>query len=153
MTIHDEMMEIHEEMGIGLLVISRLYRRELDNALKKYGLSEAIALPLRFLTKMGKPLKQKELADYLNIESATLVKVLTILEERGLVLRHAQDGDKRVRLVSLSEKGKALNEQLHKDLVYIRMNLFQGMEKEDMKTFIGYLNKIDHNLRHIKNER
>lgn len=150
MTTHDEMMSLHEEMGIGLLVISRLYRRELDNALKKYGLSEAAALPLRFLARVDKPLKQKELADYLNVETPTLVKVLTLLEERGLVLRHALDGDKRVRLVSLSAEGKALNDKLHVDLAYIRMNLFNGMEEDDMTTFIRTLKRIDHNLRHIE---
>ncbi|WP_017345954.1 MarR family winged helix-turn-helix transcriptional regulator [Pantoea sp. A4] len=145
----DEIMDIHEELGIGLLVISRLYRRELDNALMKYGLTEASALPLRFLAKVGKPLKQKELAEHLNIESATLVKVLLLLENRGFIIRHSPEGDKRVRLVSLSEAGKAFNDRLHQELLYIRMNLFKGLEKQELETVIGFLNTLDYNLRHI----
>lgn len=147
---HDDIMRIHEELGISLIVVARLYRRELDNALTRHGLSEANSLPLRLLARAGKPLKQKELATSLDIESPSLVKVLTLLEERGLVIRHSLEGDKRVRLVSLSEKGQALNDELHRDLLYIRLNLFKGMDESDLSNFINLLSTVDHNLRNIE---
>ena len=44
-------LSVNERFGMSLVLLARLYRREIDIALKDFGLSEATALPLRQLAE------------------------------------------------------------------------------------------------------
>lgn len=57
------------------------------------------------------PLNVKQIGTRLNLDSGTLTPLLKRMEHKGLVTRSRGEQDERVRLISISKKGLALQNQ------------------------------------------
>lgn len=136
-----------ENLGLNLVLQARLYRRELDEALKAYGLSEANTLPIRFLARLGKGVRQGILAQALDLEGPTLVRVLDQLQASGLIARIDSKNDRRVKIIELTAGGKALNKKLRKNLKQLRERLFAGINETDLQACLHVFDQLDRNLR------
>lgn len=90
-----------------LKVIER-YSRMFKNA--RLGALELVSRQAEILTCVGghPGISQDEIADRLLINKSGITRHLTVLEEKGLVARQDSPTDRRVSLVFLTEKGKAL---------------------------------------------
>jgi DNA-binding MarR family transcriptional regulator len=53
-----------------------------------------------------------ELAQHMHCDSSNITGIVDRLEERGLVERRAAEGDRRVRLVALTEHGREIRAEL-----------------------------------------
>ena len=60
--------------------MARTWRKTVDSRLKQYDLTEATWLPLVYLSRLDKPVRQKELAAMLSLDSSAIVRVLNNLE-------------------------------------------------------------------------
>lgn len=60
----------------------------------------------------GHAMSPKDIGRFAQVTTGGLSKILTLLEERGLVTRASSRSDGRSRLVKLSPKGKALAENV-----------------------------------------
>jgi DNA-binding IclR family transcriptional regulator len=58
--------------------------------------------------KSGAAASQQQIADHIGIRGATLTHHLSGMEERGLVARSREAGDRRTQVVRLTEQGEAL---------------------------------------------
>ena len=92
-----------------LFKVSRKLRNLLDTRIRGHGLTLARALTLSAL-KDQDDFVQKNLAEELGIEHATLVRLIDALEEQGLVIRNVADDDRRAKRVTLTPKGRKLVE-------------------------------------------
>jgi DNA-binding MarR family transcriptional regulator len=79
-------------------------RALLDQALAEYGMLAPMLGLLRVLEASG-PISQVELGRAVGIDKATMVKFLDQMQAEGLVTRKEGSPDRRVKLVSLSQKG------------------------------------------------
>lgn len=61
---------------------------------------------------LGEPRPMGELAHQMHCDSSNITGIVDRLSERGLVKRTAAEGDRRVKLVALTAKGRALREEL-----------------------------------------
>ncbi len=57
-------------------------------------------------------LSVKELGEYLFLDSGTLTPVLKTLEKKGFPFRKRSSKDERILVITLSESGKELREQV-----------------------------------------
>lgn len=73
------------------------------------GLSPMQAHALRFLEQ---PRPMSELADALLCDASNVTGIVDRLEARGLVERRSSSGDRRVKLLCLTEEGEALRERV-----------------------------------------
>ncbi|KAF1028213.1 MAG: Transcriptional regulator SlyA [Burkholderia plantarii] len=135
------------------MVLSRLYRRHLDAALKPYGLSEAVTLPMRYLARVQHPVRHGELAKALYLEGPTLVGMLDQLERAGFVSRVDSETDRRVKEVELTREGAEMNARLHQELAYIRLELFKGISDAQLEGCRDMFGQIEENLRHLDTQR
>ncbi|EJF91797.1 MarR family winged helix-turn-helix transcriptional regulator [Bartonella tamiae] len=87
-----------------LLMVSRKLRILYDARIGQYGLTLARARVLRVLKDHGK-IYQKDLAHYLNIEHATIVRLIDALEIQGFVERDVSKEDRRAKYLDLTPKG------------------------------------------------
>lgn len=142
--------ELHEQLGINLVVLARLYRRALDIALKPYGLSEATVLPIRYIARLGGNVRQGALADVLSLEGPTLVRVLDQLTEQGYIDRIEDPQDRRAKILSLTKEGQALNTKLSSLLAPLRAELFNGASEEDITAALRVLTQLDDNLERLR---
>jgi DNA-binding MarR family transcriptional regulator len=105
------------------------------------GLRRGAAMPLLRLRRTG-PLRVKDLACALDLDSTTVTRHLDDLKSRGLVRREPDPADRRAVLVSLTDHAAEL---LEKAEVERRGNLRDGLSDwsaEDRATFIKLFSRF-----------
>ncbi|MBZ4021927.1 hypothetical protein CKO11_05565 [Rhodobacter sp. TJ_12] len=136
----------HEDLGHRLITVSRRYRRVMDTVFAAHGLSTASTLPLRFLARQNRPYRQKELADHLDIEGPTLVRVLDTLVARGFVMRSEDPEDRRAKLISVTDRGHAFLGSLASPLGALRHEIFAGVPDEEVEMARRLLDRLEANI-------
>ncbi|MFT8804313.1 MAG: MarR family transcriptional regulator [Acetobacter aceti] len=91
------------EQSLGYMVnwAARLFAREMDEALRPFGLMSG-QLPVIFALADGKPQPQRELVRLAAVEQSTMAKTLARMERDGLIQRAPDPNDRRSALISLS---------------------------------------------------
>lgn len=134
---------IREEMGLLVTRVGRLWRRRVDHALAKHGLSQATALPLRILIFHGKPLRQGVLADELDIEGPSIVRLIDLLEAEGLVERREDPTDRRAKMLSLTPAGETMARQVEQIVGRLRNEILRGIPNDQLVTAFEVLRTIE----------
>jgi MarR family transcriptional regulator for hemolysin len=112
--------------------IRQALRRINGRALAPLGISTAQAYPL-VLIAQNDGIRQGELADRLDIEGPTLVRMLDQLGALGLVDRRTDPADQRARTLHLTPAGKALAERVEPILHATRARLLADVSDEDLE--------------------
>jgi MarR family transcriptional regulator for hemolysin len=113
-------------LGLALAHAAKAVSRAFDDALAAAGGSTPVWLVLISL-KSRPGSNQRELAEAVGIQGATLTHHLNAMEADGLLSRHRDPSNRRVHQVELTEDGEALfhrlrraatafDERLHRDL-------------------------------------
>ena len=134
------------QFGLQLVIVARRFRRVMDSALAEHGLTDATALPLRYLAWLDAGIRQKELAERLDIEAPSLVQVLDQLGAMGLVERREDPQDRRAKIVCVTEKGRALHAAFAGKLAALREGIFAGTGADDIAAGLRLLARIEANL-------
>ena len=98
---------VREPLGLHLTGVSRIVSRAFDDALAEGGGSLPVWLVLISL-KGGQLASQRELADAVGIQGATLTHHLNAMESAGLVTRRRDPRNRRLHVVELTPDGNAL---------------------------------------------
>src|SRR2546423_14073544 len=96
------------ELGLVLFGTARAWRTKLDQRLRPLGLSQGKWRTLMHLSQGGNKLTQKEIAERMGIEGATLAGLLDRLENDGWVQRRDRAGDRRRQNVHLHRRSQAV---------------------------------------------
>src|ERR1700751_4721801 len=97
----------HQPLGLHLTRISRTVSRAFDDTLAEAGGSLPVWLVLISL-KSRQLASQRELAEAVGIQGATLTHHLDAMESAGLVTRRRDPANRRLHLVELTPAGDAL---------------------------------------------
>lgn len=95
----------------------------------------------------GKP--QEELAKELCLNKSTVARVLTQLEEKGLVKRVANEEDKRQFLVYPSEEMLSLVPTVREISKEFNSLILDGISEEELTVFYSVLSKIEETAKQI----
>jgi len=134
---------IRAAFGFRLARIARRWRREIDEGLKPYGLTEATWMPLLHLSHMGKQARQKDLAKSLDIEGSSLVRLLDSLEAAGLVERFDHETDRRSKVVRLTERGLDVLDGVNGVASAIRRRLLLGVLDDEVESALRTFDRIE----------
>ncbi len=93
-------------LGTRIALAARQWRRVVNTRLSAYALTEATWLPLLRLSRSAVPMRQKDLAAALELDSSSVVRILSGLEAAGLVERREHEGDRRAKTIVLTEEGR-----------------------------------------------
>lgn len=116
-----------------LLLTGRQWRRVADLATDRHGISEAKALPLVMIGRMGGEPRQNALAEAVGIEGPSLVRLLDQLEAAGLVARKEDPSDRRAKVLSLTPTGRTVVERMEADLACLREAMFAEVSPSDLE--------------------
>lgn len=128
-----------------LLKVTRRLRANFDARVSADGLTLSRArtlLALKKLTLNGQGLYQKDLAEELGIENATLVRLLDALEQQGLVVRDAATVDRRAKNIALTAAGWVKAERIHRFSVEMRAEILSGINNAELEQVIMLLAKV-----------
>ena len=96
-------------------LIGRLFfehgRPRMMAAGQEFELSPPQSIVLRLLDQ---PRPMGELAQQMHCDNSNLTGIIDRLEERELVQRTQADGDRRVRLIALTDRGREIREELNR---------------------------------------
>ena len=91
-------------------------------------------------------LTQKEIADKMGIEGATLVPVIDKMEKEGLLKRKQDSVDRRVNRIYLAAKADSLWVSMTECALKIRKSSTKNIPESDIQITLDTLRKISKNL-------
>lgn len=122
---------------------ARGWRKAFDAAMAEHGLSDAKAIPLITLLRHGDCNPQGVLAERVGIEGATIVRIVDELEKDGLIQRIVDDADRRVKLIQLTEDGRAVATQVEKSAARLRAQFLGGFDLQEVDVAMEVLRKLN----------
>ena len=129
--------------GFGALLglAARQWRRGVDQQLQPFGLTEATWLPLIRVARSPKPMRQRELAVSLSLDSSAVVRLVDVLQAEGLVVRK-EDEDRRAKAVMLTAAGRAIVDRVETGARQVREDVLAGLPDADIEAAIRVLRHI-----------
>lgn len=90
--------------------------------------------------------KQRDLADYYHIEAATVSRLLSNMEEKGLVRRESRQGEKRAATVAITDEGRRIFYRMQVHFSEVERRELAGFSQEEEKQLRTFLQRIHQNL-------
>lgn len=132
-------------LGFLLNDVARLLRRSFERRSQELGLSRAqYSVLANLYRKEG--IRQAKLADIMEIEPITLVRLLDRLEEGGWVQRRPDPTDRRAHCLYLTEKALPMIGRMKALAAEVRGVATDGLPEEDRERLLDMLCHIKTNL-------
>lgn len=122
------------------------YNATLRDELREHGLTTPQMRILAILAVMD-GLTINEVAVYSVIEQSTLSRTLDAMETQGLLRRETQSSDNRIRRIYLSDKGRALFDDVWPVMRSAFDTMFAGVGDGEYAAFVGVLQQVLRNVR------
>ena len=135
-------LDLKRQLVAQLVESSRLLRNYIDHRAKSHGSTRAQWIVL-FRLRQQEGLSQVDLADVLELQPISLVRLLDRLVEHGLVERRHDPRDRRANRLFLTSTGRKLVDDLDSLRDSIAANVMQDISAEEIQTSLD-------TLRHIK---
>ena len=141
------------ERNIGFLLndAARLMRVNYDRRMAELGLTRSQWWVLTHLY-FNEGITQTELSGLLDIERASLGRLLDRLEQKGWVERRADGSDRRIKRVFLTGEVEPLMQTMRAVAAETRADSLSGLSPADQERLIEFLLKIKNNLLRINGE-
>lgn len=108
--------------------------------LNAMGLSHSHTRVLHMLAP-GRELAMKEIADQLQLTPPSVTALTRRLVATGIVARRPHADDSRIVLLSLTEAGRELHEQLYHEHLQAMERLLAGLSEEEQRLFLDLLDR------------
>lgn len=144
-TRRSELFEATEQELFALISLTARSRREVASRLDER--LTPVAVPVLGVVLKTKRITQSEICDHLLMDKATLSRVVTKLEELGLVARQVDEHDRRVSHLLptqlATERWKAWITTWREDL----RGRINGWNDEDLMTLVTLLGRLNSDIR------
>ncbi|MEB0040831.1 MULTISPECIES: MarR family winged helix-turn-helix transcriptional regulator [unclassified Pseudomonas] len=126
-----------------IVAASRHWRRICQNTLVNYGISEACAMPLLMILRLGDGVRQVTVAHAAGLESPSLVRLLDQLCAADIVLRTEDPTDRRAKSLSLTDSGRTLALSIEDELKSLRHKVLKNVEISDLEATLRVLHAFE----------
>ncbi|WP_242143278.1 MULTISPECIES: MarR family winged helix-turn-helix transcriptional regulator [unclassified Bacillus cereus group] len=123
---------------------SRKFTKKFNEHVSSTGLFSAQWAVIFRIHQTG-PCTQRELCQYLNVESPTMTRTLTRMESMGWIIR-TEGKDRREKLISLSETALDMIPVWQQEVAAFEEKALQNISKEEMYRTFQVLQTIIQNL-------
>jgi DNA-binding MarR family transcriptional regulator len=122
------------------VAVLRLSRR-----LRKHDLAGLTPSQLSTLATVGKngPVRLGDLAATERIAPSTLTRLISVLEDKGLVHRDAAPGDARAFLVSVTEQGRAVLAQIQQEATSLLAEMLMTLPPDQLSALADALPALE----------
>ncbi|HTS55401.1 MAG TPA: MarR family transcriptional regulator [Burkholderiales bacterium] len=125
--------------------VARLLRTTFDRRVKSLGFTRSQWWVLNHLFRSN-GITQSDLADILEIEKATLGRLLDRLEAKGWVRREGDANDRRAKRVFLTEEVEPALKAMRAAAAELRREALAGLSAEQQERFVDALLAVKTNL-------
>eukprot|EP01035_Chromulina_nebulosa_P015230 gene15230-20176_t len=138
-------MSTHPTLGFLLHDVARLLRKRFEQRAKCLGLTRSQWQTLAYLSA-NEGIHQGGLADILEIEPITLVRILDKLAERGLIERRQHPTDRRIWRLYMRDAARPLLDAMRELGEQTRGEALDGVSPEQREQLFGLLSVMKTNL-------
>lgn len=138
--------DFESSMGFVVNMTAKAFQKSFDIELRKNAGVSLSQWRVVGALVMQPSLTQKEIADKVGIEGATLVPILDKMEKEGLLKRKPDSSDRRVNRIYLTQKADSLWESMVECALRIRKSSTKNISENDIQTTLETLRKISQNL-------
>ncbi|MBB5157211.1 MarR family winged helix-turn-helix transcriptional regulator [Saccharopolyspora phatthalungensis] len=141
---------VRQPLGLYLTQTAKAISRAFDDALAAAGGSTPVWLVLLSL-KTRAVSNQRELAEAVGIQGATLTHHLNAMESDGLLSRRRDPSNRRVHLVELTDEGEAMFHRLRKAATAFDKQLHGDLANTEVSEFKRTLAQLRENASALPN--
>jgi DNA-binding MarR family transcriptional regulator len=146
------MLTEDQSLGQMIVTLARIHTARLNARLEPLGLSQARLQVISSLETDGEQ-TQRELAERLDVEQATMANTLARLDRDGLAVRFPHPDDRRAQLVRLTGKAAALIAPAHEAVKDADRALLKGLPEAEQALFISMIIRLSANARPAEAQR
>jgi DNA-binding MarR family transcriptional regulator len=125
--------------------VARLIRTRFDQKARAYGMTRAQWIILARLERQP-GISQNEMAAICEVEPITVGRLVDRLEAHGLVKRHADPADRRIRRLHLLPAATPILEVIARERQSMSERLSAGIDEESLDRFSETLLRLKDNL-------
>jgi DNA-binding MarR family transcriptional regulator len=134
-----------ENLGSMVSDVTRLIRRSFDERARGIGVTRPQWRVLSVLLR-NEGINQGGLADLLEVEPITLCRMVDRLQEGDLVERRPDPADRRAWRLYLTDKARALLEQMRPLAETMFADALEGLSNEEQAQMMAALDRVRQNL-------
>jgi DNA-binding MarR family transcriptional regulator len=131
-----------EQLGERYLAVHHRMFRAVNEAMGECGLSMARTKVLRRLHEQG-PTRQGVLATDFELSPHSITDIVDGLERHGLAERRPDPGDRRAKLVAITDSGEASLDVANATWERVLTQIFGALDEDDRSTLLRLLASLD----------
>ena len=139
-----EKLRHREFIGYQVYTAQKALARSLDITLAPFGITSGQWNALNQLDEHG-AMTQRDLAELLRKEPATVARLLDRLVKRGLVQRKPHPKDRRANIVENTPDASKLLVEIQPAVVARASQIAEGISDDDLAVFFDVLDRVRHN--------
>ncbi len=137
-----------QELFDDLSAFNRKLRAAFDALVREHGMTLSRARVFRKLSRRD-GINQRELADELELETPTLVRILDAMEAQNFIERRAALSDRRAKQIFMTESGKVVAAEVEALATSVRADILQGISDEDVGVALKVIRAMTANLQNL----
>jgi DNA-binding MarR family transcriptional regulator len=95
---------------------------------------------------------QRDIEKQFSVSRATMTEILKLMEKNGLIERVADETDRRLKKIKLTELALEIDAKHKADIKEFEELIKEGLTEAELKGFFEVVNKISANVERIENE-
>lgn len=136
----------NQHIGYLLKSITDKIKIRADANLKDHNLTLTQSRVLAYLSSRDGQATQKEIEDFLDVSHPTVVGIVTRMERNGFVRTWFDAGDKRNKIVSLTDSAKVIGQDMDDLISDQELQMLRGLTPEQVEELVRYLTVVYHNV-------
>ena len=138
--------DFEKSIGFVVNITAKAFQRSFDIELRKNAGVSLSQWRVVGALVLQPGLTQKEIADKVGVEGATLVPIIDKMEKEGLLKRKLDSSDRRINRIYLTPKADSLWESMIECALRIRKSSTKNISENDIQITLETLRKISKNL-------
>ncbi len=135
------------QIGFTVKQINNVYEKELNERLKKLGITSSQCAVLDYLFHTNKEeVNQRDVEKNLSLKNPTVTGILKRMEEKGFILSVPNASDKRKKNIYLTEKAYDIQRKMDADRRKLDKRLMIGLTKKEVEALSRGLEKVLYNI-------
>lgn len=94
---------------------------------------------------------QNKLCELLYKDKSNMTRLISVLEEKGLIVREPAENGKQANIIKITDKGKDLRAKITPIMYESRKKYLKNISQDDMYTCIKVLSQIQENIKSESN--
>ncbi|HEX3017698.1 MAG TPA: MarR family transcriptional regulator [Caproicibacter sp.] len=145
-----------KSVGMELRCLNHLVRRYVESSAIKQKVDKMTGTNgwiIGYLSEHAdQDIYQKDLEQHFSITRSTASRILSLMEQKGLIQRQSVLSDARLKKLVLTQKALEVSEMMKQDAHYLEENLIKGFTNEELDNFYNYIMRMKENIKNLKAE-